>query len=1345
MMMRLFSFTLALIASALVALLASAAIAVGNQSSLEKLLKMRADGNYKEAYEGLSHVVLEENGTTGPDLVKAYNAAVACLQQLNRTDDIDAFREKAAEVRKSDWQVLAAVATSYLTCDHHGFMIAGEFRRGQHRGGGRVVNATARDRVQALQLYRSAMTIAQAGDDKRQAAEMLRQFAEAIIYGNQSWRLQSLTDLDKLPDYEEGWGYGGSPQGAPVDEQGNPVFYAVPGSWEAAKSDGERWRWLLDTMVQWQPSLRNEERLIRARFLESQFGVQTLAQFRLLLPEQTAADADKNDAKTGTWALDTLGENETIARLATGIKRFKLPDEHNFIKLYQQVIATTADKRNASALDSLRSLAQLFENRRQYSRAAEYLRLAIQRTRGDVRGQLQQQLDQIVGNWGRFESVMTQPAGRGATVDFRFRNAKHVEFVAHEIDVQKLLDDVKAYLKSKPKQLEWNQLNVSDIGYRLVRDNQKKYVGAEVARWKLELEPREKHFDKRITVTTPLQKAGAYLVTAKIEDGNTSQIVLWLADTAIVRKPMPDKSFYFVADATTGEPVAKANVEFFAYRQHYVGGNNYEIETKDFAEYTDKDGQVFLPIPDVKQDRSEPDYQWLAIATTSSGRLAYTGFDNFWRAQSYDEQYNDVKTFAITDRPVYRPGQTVQFKFWIRHAQYDADDKSEFAHQSFVVEIRDPRNEKVFSQTLTSDNYGGIAGKFELADRAMLGQYQLSVVNRGGGTFRVEEYKKPEYEVSVDAPTAPVMLGEKITAKIRAKYYFGSPVVNATVRYKVLRTVHTTHWYPPGPWDWLYGPGYRWLSPDYNWYPGWSDWGCRRPTPSWIWIQPSPPEIVAQREVPIGADGTVNVEIDTSVAKALHPDDDERYTIEAEVVDQSRRTIVGRGDVLVARQPFQVYAWVDRGYYRVSDTIKANFAARRIDGKPVEGTGKLRLLKVTYGPAPERKPMETEVRSWTLATDAEGKADIQLTASEKGQYRLSYSVTDKAGHEIEGGYLFTIIGDGFDGSEFRFNSLELVPDKAEYGPNEKVQLQINTNHVGSTVLLFVRPCNGIYLPPQILQLKGKSTVVDVGVTQKDMPNFFVEAMTIANGRVYTEIRDIHVPPVKRILNLEVAASAPEFKPGQHAKVTVKITDAAGKPYVGSVVLSIYDKSVEYISGGSNVPDIKEFFWKWRRDHRPYLETNLDRWFNNLVPHGQKTMENIGIFGELAANESTSELDTHGEPGSAGIGGGRNRIFLGAAVAQAPMATALPMGSAPGAGLIGEARAKGLAGPPPETPPSPPGGPLAQPTIRSEFADTAYWAPSLETNKDGIAEAELDMPQNLTTWKIEAWGMGQGTR
>ncbi len=1310
---------------------------------LAPLMKTYNDGNYKDAYDGLRKLALTKE-TASTDFSRIIDTAINCLQQLNRVDEIDEFREAAVAAHPNDWRLLMAVAQSYLSIDHHGFMIAGEFHRGQHRGGGKLMNAIARDRVRALQLFLQGMKAAEPANEKVDHSQLLKQFADAIIFnndGSQAWRLQALTDLNTLPDYEAGWGYyGGQAQGAPVDAEGNPIYYTVPATWDTAKSDGERWRWVLETMVEWHPARRNEERMLRAQFLRGQFGVETLAEFGIWLRGDAADDAQN---KTGTWALDTLGDDETIARLATGIKRFKLPDDQNFIKLDQAVAtSTTPAGQRDFVLPAIRDLATAFANRRQYPRAADYWRMAIERdTDANVRQNDQQQLDQIIGNWGQFESVMTQPAGQGTTVEFRFRNAKRVDFVAHEINVRKLLDDVKAYLKSNPRQLDWQKINISEIGYRLVQEKQEQYVGKEMARWSRELEPRDKHFDRRITVATPLQNAGAFLVTANVQGGNTSKIVLWLADTAIVRKPMPDKSFYYVADAVTGAPIAGANVEFFAYRQRHLDGNNYRVETKNFAEKSNTEGQVFLPLPDNKADNQFGNYQWVTAATTPAGRLAYLGFHNVWRAEYHDAQYNETKTFGITDRPVYRPGQNVEFKFWIRQAQYDtynqpAPEQSQFAHQSFVIEIQNPKGEKVYTETLTSDNYGGIAGKFTLPADATLGAYSVQVVNRGGISFRVEEYKKPEYEVTVEAPSEPVMLGEKITATIRAKYYFGSPVTSATVKYKVMRSEHTSRWYPPGPWDWLYGPGYWWFAYDYDWYPGFRLWGCFRPAPSWFWRQPVQPEIVAEREVPVGPDGTVTVEIDTSLAKAVHPDQDQSYSIQAEVIDQSRRTIVGTGEVLVARQPFQVFAWVDRGYYRIGDTVAGSFAARRLDGKPVQGSGKLRLLKITYGPAPDRTPVETEVRAWDLATSAEGLAEIQIKASEAGQYRLSYRVTDAAGHEFEGGYLFTIIGEGFDGSEFHFNDLEIVPDKREYTPDEKVQLQVNTNRVGSTVLLFLRPSNGAYLPPQMLHLQGKSTVIDFGVTQKDMPNFFVEAVTIAGGKVHTEAREIHVPPAKRILNIDVAPSAKEYLPGQHATVKLKLTDEAGQPFVGSTVMSIFDKSVEYISGGSNVADIKEFFWKWQRHHQPYIENNLDRWFANLVPPGQLGMDNLGIFGGTVAEERADgkAIALAGQAGGGGRAMFRNQMSLGVAFdGAAPMTAAAPAEA-------------DFAGAPARTPaPGQGAAALVQPTVRSEFADTAFWIAALETNKEGLAEVELDMPENLTAWKIRAWSMGNGTR
>src|SRR5690606_6132836 len=141
---------------------------------------------------------------------------------------------------------------------------------------------------------------------------------------------------------------------------------------------------------------------------------------------------------------------------------------------------------------------------------------------------------------------------------------------------------------------------------------------------------------------------------------------------------------------------------------------------------------------------------------------------------------------------------------------------------------------------------------------------------------------------------------------------FGSPVAEGKVKYKVMRSNYTERWFPIGRWDWLYGPGYWWFCGDYNWYPGWQIWGFRRPAMSW-WPQAhQPPEIVAEGESPLSADGTFEIEIDTAIAKLIHPDHDHQYTVTAEVTDDSRRTIVGQGNVLVARKPFKVFAWVNR-------------------------------------------------------------------------------------------------------------------------------------------------------------------------------------------------------------------------------------------------------------------------------------------------------------------------------------------------------------------------------------------------------------------------------------------------
>jgi uncharacterized protein YfaS (alpha-2-macroglobulin family) len=1326
----------------------------------ERLTLAHRQGNYKTAYEGLRKLALDpadEPAKVGGDLTLAINS----LQRLGRSDEIDDFREAVVAAHAKNWRLLHTAAMSFRTTEAYGYVVAGKFYRGNKRGGGRFVNTAERDRVRALQMLRQAIPLAAKDADKAAVAQFHLDHAGVVMSGTagwrEAWRLQYATDLSVLPDYENGWRgwYGGQQRGAPVDAKNNPVYYHVPKTLAAAANDGERWRWLLTEAVEYAPARASEVDWALASFFRSQFGVQTMA-WGYRAPSEPAGKK-----KTGTFDLDSLADTETIARLATGLKRFTLPDEFNWIKIYERIAKRGKDSYAEQSLDAL---AGEFADRRQYVKAAAAWRRAIAAFGAGVNNHRQNQLDQIVNNWGMFEGGAAQPAGTKAVVDYRFRNGKRVSFEAHAVKVEKLLADVKAYLKGNPRFANWQQINIQDIGSRLVFQGETQYLGEKVASWNRALKPRPGHVDDRVTVTTPLEKPGAYLLTAKMDNGNTTRVLVWLADTAIVKKNLEGKTLYYVADAVTGKPVAKATVDFFGWKHTHLGNNNWRVDTTSLSRTCDADGQVLPTQAELPQG-----YSWVVTAGKDKAglggadRFAYLGFTNVWYNRLYDPEYNQVKVLTLTDRPVYRPGHKVEFKAWVRHAKYDQPDGSDYANTPYHVIIRNAKGEKAYEKSLTTDAYAGLAGEYVLPKDAPLGVYTVQVGNHWNvGHFRVEEYKKPEFEVKVDAPKEPVRLGDKIEATITARYYFGAPVSRGKVKYTVTRTSHSAAWYPRGAWDWFYGRGYWWFASDYAWYPGWQQWGCARPAVRW-WggVRQDPPEVVLENEVSVGPDGVVKVLIDTTAAKELHPDQDHKYSITAEVVDESRRTIVGTGEVLVARKPFQVFSWVDHGHYRVGDVVKAGFSALTLDRKPVEGRGELTLFQVSYDK--DHQPVEKAVGTWKLDTNAEGKALQQLKASAAGQFRLSYKLTDAKKHTIEGGYVFVVRGAGYQGGkDFRFNDLELIPDRREYAPGDKVKLLINTSQNNGTVLLFLRPTNGVYLPPKVVRLQGKSTVEEVAVVQRDMPNFYVEAVTVHGGRVYSEIREVVVPPEKRVLNVEVLPSQAEYKPGEKATVKVRLTDFFGKPFVGSTVMSVYDRSVDYISGGGNVPEIREFFWKWRRHHYPQQETSLDRYFGQLLKRGETGMAFLGMFGAAVVEEMAPAKPGANGPGlpmaaaaPGGMGGGKGAGgFAGRGNAGRQSLRGLAEGKAKdgadadkkadyrlGDDGAGERRSKR------EKQGGPGGkGPAGvEPTVRKNFADTAFWKASLTTDPNGVAEVSFPMPEQLTGWKIKVWAMGQGTR
>ena len=1297
--------------------------------------KHQKDGNYRDAYEIFRDLSLDENTDAklvGSDLQQGLN----CLQQLNRSAEIDGYLEEFVDLHAQNWRALVSASQAILSVPHYGSIIAQEFERGNQRGGGEWVSSEKRDRAQSLIWLNDARNLVTDNDEEEAANEVAgiyRQLYRRLMsnsYGQNAWKLQLLTDLETLPDYQDRTVYHGRrnvPLGAPVDQDGNPVFYHLPKSFEESINDGERYRWCLAEIVRLTPAAKWEIKSTWAGFLHGQFSVQTMSNYQNI--QTNSGEKDQESGKeAGPFAVHTLSDTETSAQLATGIKRFTLPDEFNFLAIYKEIAAVE----NSHQSTAMEMIARIYTNRRQYPRAAEMWKTVIAKYGPGNNKYRQQSLDQIIGNWAQFEGMGVVPEGQSVELPFRYRNGNEVSFKAQKLDVPKLLEDVKDYIKRVSKGItppDYQRMNIGNIGYRIVNQNEKKYVLETVAKWTVKLEPPAEHRDDLIQINAPLENAGAYLVTGQMKDGNEIRMVVWVSDLAIVKKRVDGGEMVYVSNSSNGKEVKKANVEFFGYD---TDRNNKTWTTKfqQFAKFTDQNGLI---ITSNKQVSTQ--YQWLMIAREGD-RFAFYGFDRFYDGSQTSHHPTNSKVYVVSDRPIYRPDDTVQFKAWVRTPNYDPKFQDPWKNAELTLEILNPRGEKMIEKQITLDDLGGYADDLKLEEDAMLGSYQVILRKPsslyGSGSFRVEEYKKPEYEVTIEAPSEPVQLGEIIPAKISANYFFGAPVTNAKVHYKVTRTKHDSRWFPNQPWDWFYEPGYWWFASEYEWYPGWSRWGCRSPIYSWWGWRQDPPEIVMEDDVEIGPDGIVEIKIDTSIAEAAHGDQDHNYSITAEVVDQSRRTIVGSGSVLVAREPFKVFVWPNQGYYNEGNTAEFRFKAQTLDQKPVEGKGLAQLYRVQYDN--KGKPQETVVEKWNLDTDTQGEALLKIKLNSAGQYRLSHVVTDSKGNEIEGAYVFLVRGDDFNAADFRFNDLELIADKKEYQPGDNVELMINTNRIGATVLLFERSTNGVASQPVVLKMTGKSTVHTLKISEVDRPNIFVEAITVFDGQVHNVAREIIVPPSGKIVNVEVAAEQPEYLPGKTSNLKLKFTDGEGNPFIGSTLLTVYDKSIEYISGGSNSADIREFFWKWRRSFSRNYRSSLQIGSYPLYTDDELRMEQLGVFGNIVDRlvVTKGQMDEFADQ-SKDLRGNLSR--LSAMPQSSAMSLEMPA-EADGAMMGASAPAdKKLAGGG--------GADQVQPTIRKNFADTAYWTTNVTTQDDGTAIVEFPLPDSLTTWKVRTWTMGSG--
>ncbi len=742
------------------------------------------------------------------------------------------------------------------------------------------------------------------------------------------------------------------------------------------------------------------------------------------------------------------------------------------------------------------------------------------------------------------------------------------------------------------------------------------------------------------------------------------------SDMNVTLKASTDEALAWVTDLKTGQPVRGAQVRFADN-----GGNDVKAVTG-----SDGIAQAKLTTPRRTWD------PLLAVATTEAGGFGVAstswqdGIGPWDFGVSGASEPDPYIGYVYTDRPIYRPGQTVYWKGIFRR-----DNDAQFAlpapGQPITVTIRDDQGNQLLEEKLALNPLGAVDGKLALGPDAALGYYYISLQfdkERSYGVgFQVAEYRKPEFEVSAATDKPEYVQGEQINVTAQANYFFGGPVQNGKVRWTLLGADAPFHYR---------GDGY-WSFEDYDWY---------EPMRSGPFAGQ-----ISQGEGKTDAQGRFSFSVPADINKYQRS---QRFTFDITAEDVNNQAVSTQTSAVVHKGEFYIglsprsYI-VTQGDKAQTDVITVNSQSQPVPDTNVD----LVVSQVDWMSVREKaedgnyywvtRPKYTPVVTETLTTDAAGTAVLVWTPTAPGEYKIMATGRDSKGHAIRSAAYTWVSGPTYVPWRTENNDrIKLVADKSEYKVGDVAEILVPSPYQGKVKALLTTE-RGQVLSSKVIELAGNSEVIKLPITAEDAPNMFV-SLVLMKGMDKTtplgsfkvglvplkvsvadkELQVILTPRRGEVASPTTTAPAtggvtPALQVAPRDTVTwdVQTLNAAGKPVQADVSLALVDKAVLTLADDEAGKLMDRF----------YYQRGLG------VQTGASWVLNVDrLVAQLA------------EGGKGGGGGG--------------------------------------------------GGPdLAD--VRSEFPDSAYWRADVTTDADGKAQVQVTLPDNLTTWTMDARAATADTR
>jgi len=627
-------------------------------------------------------------------------------------------------------------------------------------------------------------------------------------------------------------------------------------------------------------------------------------------------------------------------------------------------------------------------------------------------------------------------------------------------------------------------------------------------------------------IPVDLHDKGLYLVEAAYHELR-AYTLLMVTDLALVSKTAPGQVLLFVVRRDSGTPVEGATAVVFNNHQELARGS------------TDVSGVFQSTFQEIKVDNS------MMVATVGQD-VAATSVEPFF---FFDTSATDYVGYIYTDRPVYRPTHEVDFKGVVRArmgGKFSLDVPG-----PLTVEVTDTNQKTIYQQKLELSSFGSFHGTLTLSPLAALGTYGITAHLPGNkqlyGSFEVQEYKKPEYEVAVSTDKARYLQGETIQGTISARYYFGAPVSGGKVKYSIFRSGYQFPY-----WRILWGD---------DEFEG--EGGEGNPNEDYFGQE------ISQGTGQLDADGVLHVSLPTEINADKR---DYRYRLEAHVTDASNREIMGGRGVVVTYSTVVVLLETDRYVYAPGQEADVTVHTLDYDSNPVSASVQLRFEGHRSWGA--RTPPEVLSQA-SVTTDAHGVAHYTYTVPNVPWLTVHASSFDRNQREASFESSLWISGAGFFAEDVQYRRVDIYPDKHSYKPGDTAHVLIATHAPGAQVLVTTE---GQQVYTWSLQpAAGDSLTVDVPIEERFEPNFFLNIAFVKNEQLLEGSKNISVPAVEKVLKVTVETDKPQYRPGEQVTYTVTAQDAQGHPVSAELSLGVVDEAIYAVRPDTVEPPEKVFY------------------------------------------------------------------------------------------------------------------------------------------------------------------------